>query len=193
MTKDTTYMGQDKPMKSSVSSRIAGDSPTLRELGIHGSGTLTMAKEANKTPSDKLTNPKDIIGSDKLPLHLWPTTATAMGCLGFLEGALKYGRSNFRAVGVRSSIYYDAARRHLDAWWEGEDNAPDSGLPHLAHLLACVAILVDAQACNKLNDDRMYPGGYREFADDLTKEVRRLKDKYADTPQPEHYTIQKAP
>lgn len=29
----------------------------------------------------KPTNPKDLIGSGKLPLHLWPTTATAMGCI----------------------------------------------------------------------------------------------------------------
>ena len=28
--------------------------------------------------SEKDTNPKDLIGSDKLPLHLWPSTATAL-------------------------------------------------------------------------------------------------------------------
>ena len=47
----------------------------------------------------KETNPKDAIGSQKLPLHLWPTTATAMGCLGLLDGALKYGRANWRVSG----------------------------------------------------------------------------------------------
>lgn len=83
----------------------------------------------------KSTNPKDLIGSSKLPLSLWPATATAMGCLAFLDGALKYGRSNFRAVGVRASIYVDAAKRHLDAWFEGEEFDPDSSLPHLSHAL----------------------------------------------------------
>lgn len=63
----------------------------------------------------KPTNPKDLIGSGKLPLHLWPTTATAMGCIGLLEGMLKYGRSNWREAGVRASIYVDACKRHLDA------------------------------------------------------------------------------
>jgi len=126
--------------------------------------------------STKPSNPKDLIGSSKIPIHLWPTTATMMGALGFLDGALKYGRSNFREVGVRASIYYDAARRHLDAWFEGEDVDPDSGLPH-------------AQAAEKLNDDRMVAGGYRSLADTLTPHVERLKQKHGDK-QVKHYTIQ---
>ena len=56
---------------------------------------------ATPDQTTKPTNPKDAVGSDKLPLHLWPTTATVVGALGLLDGALKYGRSNFRAVGVR--------------------------------------------------------------------------------------------
>jgi hypothetical protein len=136
----------------------------------------------------KPTNPKDAIGSDKLPLHLWPETASALGCLGLLDGALKYGRANFRAIGVRSSIYYDAARRHLNKWFEGEDNDPDSGLPHLAHVLACVAIVVDAQAAGKLNDDRQVAGGYPELVSQLTPHVKRLKELHA-SKTPKHYTI----
>jgi hypothetical protein len=138
----------------------------------------------------KPSNPKDTIGSDKLPLHLWPTTATAMGCLGLLEGALKYGRNNFRESGVRTTIYIDACKRHLDAYLEGEDHAPDSGTPHLANALACLAIIVDAQAAGKLNDDRNYNGsGYRKLVDTLTPHVRRLKDLFADK-NPKHYTIE---
>lgn len=177
MPGDTTYMSEQFKELEQVLAQIRGVK------------VEKLAEEA-KVDEAKPTNPKDIIGSDKLPLHLWPATATAMGCLGFLEGALKYGRSNFRAVGVRSSIYYDAARRHLDAWFEGEDNAPDSGLPHLAHLLACIAILVDAEAAGKLNDDRTYPGGYHQLRDQLTPHVKRLKEKYASVPEPTHYTIQ---
>jgi hypothetical protein len=136
----------------------------------------------------KPTNPKDAIGSNKLPLHLWPTTATAMGCLGLLDGELKYGRSNFRKIGIRASIYYDAARRHLDAWFEGEDYAPDNGIPHLAHALACLAIIVDAEAAGKLNDDRMLPGGYRPLVEKLTPLVKQLKELHKER-TPKHYTI----
>jgi hypothetical protein len=136
----------------------------------------------------KLSNPKDLIGCNKVPLHLWPTTASAVGSLALLDGALKYGRSNFRTVGVRASIYYDAALRHLMAWFEGEECDPDSGLPHLGHALACLAILVDADSSGNLNDDRMIAGGYREVIDALTPHVERLKQLHAEK-QPKHYTI----
>lgn len=42
----------------------------------------------------KPTNPKDAIGSNKVPMHLWPTTATIAGAMALLHGAMKYGRSN---------------------------------------------------------------------------------------------------
>lgn len=145
-----------------------------------------------KTPGGgydpQISNPKDLIGSNKIPLHLWPETASALGSLALLDGALKYGRSNFREIGVRSSIYFDAARRHLQFWFEGEDNDPDSGLPHLSHALACLAILVDAQAAGKLNDDRMVHGGYRRLMDSLTPHVADLKARHGGK-NPKHYTI----
>jgi hypothetical protein len=138
-------------------------------------------------PKLKDSNPKDAIGSNKLPFHLWPETATALGCLGMLDGALKYGRSNFRPAGVRASVYYDACRRHLNKWFEGEEQDPDSGLPHLAHALACIAIVVDAEYAGKLTDDRMYKGGYVKLLDELTPHVKRLKEKHQDK-NPKHWT-----
>jgi len=146
-------------------------------------------KNIKAIPNLKPTNPKDIIGSDKMPLHLWPNTATMYGVLGLLEGMLKYGRTNWRIAGVRASIYYDAARRHLDAWLEGEDFAPDSGVHHLGHVLACIAILIDAKEAGKLIDDRLYPVNYRNTINYLTKDVKRLKILYADI-KPHHFTIQ---
>jgi hypothetical protein len=139
------------------------------------------------TPASKPSNPKDAIGSDKVPYHLWPETASILGALALLDGMLKYGRANWRAVGVRASIYYDALRRHMNKWFEGEDIDPDSGLPHLAHMLACCAILVDAQAAGKMTDDRQYPGAYVKLLAEMTPHVKRLKEKYADC-DPHHYT-----
>lgn len=135
-------------------------------------------------------NPKDIVGSDKIPFHLWPETASLLGSLALLDGALKYGRSNWRAVGVRASIYVDAIRRHLTAWFEGQDMDTDSGLPHLAHVLACVAILVDADAHGQLNDDRQFKksDGYLKLLEASTPFVKALKERHADK-SPKHYTI----
>ena len=138
------------------------------------------------------TNPKDEIGSTKLPLQLWPAEATAMGCLGMLEGAEKYGRNNFIAGdGVIASIYIEAAKRHLDAWFEGEEFAPDSGVPHLGNALATIAIVVKCQAHGKLVDDRNYspnPGAYRRLVANLTPHVARLKAMFKDK-APKHWTI----
>ena len=138
--------------------------------------------------STKPTNPKDAIGSDKLPLHLWPTTATAMGCIALLNGCLKYGRANWRGVGCRASIYVDACQRHLSAWFEGEE-VDEEGVPHLSSALACIAIIIDTQAAGKLNDDRQYSGGHRKLMDSLTPHVARLKELHKDR-DPKHWTIQ---
>lgn len=142
--------------------------------------------EPDIAPKDP--NPKDSIGSTKIPMHLWPSTATLLGAMGLLDGALKYGRSNFRAAPVRASIYYDAACRHLIAWFEGRPCDPDSGLPDLAHALACLAIIVDAEAAGTLIDDRMVSGGYTTLLAALTPHVKRLQELHADK-SPKHYTI----
>lgn len=144
-------------------------------------------KEKNES-NLKSTNPKDIIGSDKLPLHLFPMTATIYGTLALLDGALKYGRANWRAAGVRASIYYDACLRHISRWFEGEDLDVDSGLPHLAHALACLVILIDAKEAGKLKDDRMFKGGYEELLKTATPLVKGMKEKYKDK-KPYHWTI----
>lgn len=135
-------------------------------------------------------NPKDVIGSGKLPLHLWPTTASAMGCIALLNGALKYGRSNWRKIGVRASVYVDACQRHLAAWFEGEES-DEEGVPHLASALACIAILVDCEACGLLKDDRQFPGGHRDLVESLTPHVERLKRLHG-SKSPQHFTIEDA-
>lgn len=148
------------------------------------------APEAFGAKGLKPTNPKDIVGSDKIPLHMWPETATLGGALALLDGALKYGRTNWRFAGVKASIYFDAAKRHLNAWFdEGEDEDPDSGLDHLFHALASIAILIDAKAAGKLTDDRMIHGGYRKLVEELTPMVSKLKSRHQGR-NPKHYTIE---
>ena len=110
-----------------------------------------------KLRSGKLSNPKDVIGSTKLPLSLVPETSLAWQAMAHLHGAMKYGAWNWRTAGVRVSIYVDAIKRHIAAWWSGEDFDRDSGLPHLAHVVACCNILLDAHFCKMLTDDRPAP------------------------------------
>lgn len=106
----------------------------------------------------KDTNPKDAIGSRKVPFSTVPGTVVLELGLALLEGSCKYGRHNYREVGVRASVYFDALMRHLEAWWDcGEDIDAASGLPHIIKAMACLAVLRDAQLAGKLYDDRPPP------------------------------------
>jgi len=49
---------------------------------------------------------------------------------------------------------YAALRRHMAAWWSGEDNDPETGLSHLSHAACCLAFLVAYEARGVGNDDR---------------------------------------
>lgn len=139
----------------------------------------------------KPTNPKDACAATtKLPLHLVPTSAVALVSLAFLHGARKYGSWNWRVAGVRASVYKGALDRHMAAWWEGQAHDPESGLPHLAHALACLMILVDADAAENLTDDRPPSRGVPEWTADLSVYVGRLLTRMAERPEPTHYTIQ---
>lgn len=99
-------------------------------------------------------NPKTAFGVQKDPMHFIPTTALRPLGRVMRGGAEKYGPYNWRDQGVTLSVYYDAAMRHLMALWEGEDVDPESGEPPEAHVMACMAILIDAREAGKLNDDR---------------------------------------
>lgn len=103
-------------------------------------------------------NPKTAVGATKVPLHLVPPVASHYLALAFKDGAAKYGPYNWREHRVSASVYYGAARRHLDAWWDGEDESPDALVHHLGHVMACCAIVLDAMTVGKLNDDRPSPG-----------------------------------
>lgn len=65
-------------------------------------------------------NPKDAIGIRKAPMSALPMNVIAEMGAGLLEGAAKYGRHNYRGVGVRASVYFDATMRHLIAWWRAK-------------------------------------------------------------------------
>jgi hypothetical protein len=156
----------------------------------YGTGAGSVFAEPGRTPDP--ANPKDVIGSHKIPLSIWPPVATALGALALVDGAGKYGRQNYRVTPVRASIYVDAALRHIAAWQEGEDVAPDSGVPHIGHALACLAILADARAAGTLIDDRSYPGGFLAAFDALTPTVAAINARHAGR-APKHYTIKDAP
>ena len=107
-----------------------------------------------KDYSPQPLDPKGEAGSLKVPLWLVPPEASKQAALVHAHGAKKYGAFNWRSTRVCASTYISALLRHFDSWRDGEDNDPESGLSHLAHVAANVNILLDAAACGVLEDDR---------------------------------------
>lgn len=103
-------------------------------------------------------NPKTALGIKKPPFAAIPPVAIVLLGQAMRVGEERYGLMNWREKTVSSSVYYNAMLRHLFAWWDGEDRAADSNLHHLAHVMACCSILLDAASLAKLNDDRPIKG-----------------------------------
>jgi len=100
------------------------------------------------------SDPKGEIGKTKAPMWLLPPVALRAISWVHGLGSAKYGPWNWRKTKVCASTYISAIHRHLAAWHEGQDNDEESGQSHLAHIGACVNILMDAQHHNRLDDDR---------------------------------------
>lgn len=136
----------------------------------------------------KETNPKDEIGTAKVGLSALPWQVLLRVGLAMMEGAAKYGRHNYRASGVRASVYFDAAvGRHISAWWEGEDIDPDSGLHHIDKAIAGLMIMRDSMLQGNFVDDRP-PRGRGVDMGELNRQAEEVLKKHKDK-KPRHYTI----
>lgn len=79
--------------------------------------------------------------SGKPPLSIIPRCALEAEAEAFAYGARKYGRGNYKN-GFDWSRLIDAAMRHIVAFNEGENLDAESGLSHLAHARASLAMLL---------------------------------------------------
>lgn len=132
----------------------------------------------------KQSNPKDALGISKVPLSTVSMPVLAELGVAMLEGAMKYGRHNYRVVGVRASVYYDAVvARHMASWWEGEDIDPDSGLSHITKAITSLVVLRDSMIQGNWVDDRP-PRSPPGWLAELNEKVKALIAKYPDAKEP---------
>lgn len=145
---------------------------------------ISIGKGNSKMTVKKETNPKDALGIKKVPLHCVPSAPLLEVGLAMMEGGRKYGAHNYRAIGVRASTYYDAAMRHLIAWWEGEDIDPDSGLHHVIKAAASLFVLRDSMFMKNYEDDR--PIKYSDGLDisRFNELAKGIIKKYPDSVKP---------
>lgn len=121
-------------------------------------------------------NPKKLYGDKKPPLAQLPLVAMAHASCAHYDGDLKYGWRNWREKPVEALTYINAAMRHLMLWGEGEEYARDTGVNNLGAVIACCAILLDAQANEALIDNRSKSQLSCDLLHDLEKTVVKLKE-----------------
>lgn len=99
-------------------------------------------------------NPKTQFGIVKPGNWHTPTIPYYEYSMAHLQGALKYGAFNWRDDPISISTYIEAAERHINLFKDGQRNASDTGIHHLAHAICCFSIIIDAEYHHTLIDDR---------------------------------------
>lgn len=128
---------------------------------------------------------KDDQGKCRLDL-IPPEVLESLGWV-LTYGAEHYGERNCEQ-GMRYGRLYAALFRHMLAWWQGEDEDPDSGRSHLWHALFCVSMLVvyeqrkSGEDDRPATDNRTIPEKVREYVEQMQEVQGGLK---SDTCSPE--------
>lgn len=92
--------------------------------------------------------------NDKLRLDLIPADTEEEVARVYTFGANKYGDRNWEK-GLMYHRPYGAARRHISAWWRGDDLDKETNIHHLAHAICELQFLLAFELRNmKHLDDR---------------------------------------
>ena len=91
--------------------------------------------------------------SAKADLALVPLTFIEATARALQYGEKKYGRYNYTS-GFKTHRLISAALRHILAWESGEDNDKESGLSHLDHAAANLAMLLHNNSIGTSTDTR---------------------------------------
>ena len=93
---------------------------------------------------------------NKPDLSLLPPEFKAEVAKALTYGTKKYTRDNYR-TGMDWSRLRAACDRHLDAFWSGEDIDPETGIHHVVHAVANLAMLF-ALIVHSLGTDNRWKG-----------------------------------
>jgi hypothetical protein len=122
--------------------------------------SITKGKEDFDGTIDGAGYKRSFDDTTKYPLDLIPPTAQDQEARVWMHGAVKYARGQW-LKGMSFSGILAAAQRHTLAMVRGEDIDPESGLPHAAHVRACMAMLLEFQQGKRKDeyaqfDDRVF-------------------------------------
>lgn len=129
------------------------------EALIDDAGYVDFSKP--QTPTDA----KAVAGAEKISFSTVPPIANLYCAAAMHYGAGKYGAHNWRDKDIVLRAYIDPLKRHMELFAAGVDidrEVTGSGLPHLAHIMATCAILLDAMKAGRVVDDRAVTPSYEE-------------------------------
>jgi hypothetical protein len=92
----------------------------------------------------------------KPDLSLIPSVAEEAMARAMMYGTNKYGRYNY-CNGHEAGKLIASAKRHLSAWYNGEENDKESGVSHLGHAMCNIAMLLRQIELGTMKDDRYSP------------------------------------
>jgi hypothetical protein len=156
----TLFQPSKQEVEASLQKAWGIGSGEAAALAAQGPGNIIPIPKDQPYPDN---NPKTFWGVNKPSAHGLPPVAILEVGRVMAHGAAKYGLMNWRDQEISISTYYNAALRHLFAMWDGEWVDPESGCPHVAHVMAGMALMLDAKALGKLNDDRPTEGPSAEY------------------------------
>lgn len=138
-------------------------------------GMAEVADAAGTQPDPRIQrepvteNPKASAGRQKIEYGNTPPLPSLYQAAIHDLGARKYGTFNWRSRPIKMTDYISALRRHLALVEAGDWDDEESGLPHLAHIMATAAIVIDARDARMLIDDRNFtvslPGEMKRIAE----------------------------
>lgn len=134
-----------------------------------------MPKVKAQTPP----NPKKLYGDKKPALHLLPLAGMIEQSHAHLDGNLKYKFENWNDIPVESLTYIGAALRHLELYKYGERRTRDTNVHNLGGVMACCAILIDAELNGNLIDNTRHSKAACDLMHDGEAVVKTLQGMQA--------------
>lgn len=120
---------------------------------IHSVSVDEVVKPTNYVDEGLVVQAASKNDKEKVDLSLIPRISNTEHAKAFMVGERKYSRYNY-CKGHKASQLVAAAKRHLDAWFEGEERDPADGQHHLGSVMACCSMILRQQELNTLKDDR---------------------------------------
>ncbi|MCY1708375.1 dATP/dGTP diphosphohydrolase domain-containing protein [Pannonibacter sp. SL95] len=164
--------------------RTKGETPRISIT--EGENRRILARISRRSEQKPAPNPKQAFGDKKPALGQTPLVGRIHQSLAHMDGDYKYGFRNWRENPVEALTYVHAAMRHLELWAEGQEHTLDTGVHNLGAVMACCAILLDAQANGTIIDNRSKSEAACQVLADAEAVVRRLQEAQAARQKEKH-------